>query len=268
METVGHWQNRNFDITDPAKVAIAATKAWRDSENAAQALHGVPADRLLRLPQPGDEVATKAFHQKLGVPVDVAGYDFSTVKHANGDAVDPAFAGSLAQTFIKVGVPKEAATEIARQIVGLADAADTTEAAENTAKAQIEVAKLQTNWGQNYAANRVVAQQGAAKLGITEAELNLMDGQLGHARVMEMFRQIGSQLGEATFQGGGANGTPGVLTQEQAVARIADLKKDTDWVKKYMSGDTAAQREMANLQRVKLGGIDNTNVNGIPLNRR
>lgn len=268
METVGRWQNRNFDITDPAKVAIAATKAWRDSEAAAQALHGVPAERLLKLPQPGDEAGTKAFHQKLGVPVDVAGYDFSTVKHASGDPVDPAFAASLAQTFLKVGVSKEAAAEVAKQIVGLADAADTAETAENTARGQAEAQKLQANWGQNYATNRIVAQQAAAKLGITEAELNLLDGQIGHSRVMEMFRQIGSQMGEATFQGGGAGGVPGVMTQEQAVARIADLKKDTDWVKKYMTGDTAAQREMANLQRIKLGGIDNTNVNGIPLNRR
>ena len=268
METVGHWQNRNFDITDPAKVAIAATKAWRDSEAAAQALHGVPAERLLKLPQPGDEAGTKAFHQKLGAPVDVAGYDFSGVKLPDNSAVDAAVTGPLAATFHKLGISKDAASEIVRTVVGVAAGLDAADAAELTAAGQAEAQKLQANWGQNYATNRVVAQQAAAKLGITEAELNLMDGQLGHARVMEMFRQIGAQMGEATFQSGGAGGTPGVMTQEQAVARIADLKKDTDWVKKYMTGDTAAQREMANLQRIKLGGIDNTNVNGIPLNRR
>ena len=66
QETVGHWQNRGWDVSDPVKVSTAATKAWRDAEAAAQALHGVPAERLLRLPQPGDEAATRAFHQRPG----------------------------------------------------------------------------------------------------------------------------------------------------------------------------------------------------------
>lgn len=268
METVGHWQNSQFDITDPAKVAIAATKAWRDSVNAAQALHGVPPERLLRLPAPGDDAATKAFHQKLGAPVDATGYDFSAVKHGDGRAVDPTQTGPLAETFLKLGISKEAASAIAQQVVGLQDGAVTARAAETAAAGQLEAQKLQANWGQNFQQNQVVARLAAAKLGITEAELNLLDSQVGHSRVMEMFRQIGSEMGEAKFMQGGPGGTPGVMTAEQAVARISELKKDAAWTKKYMDGDVVAQREMANLQRVKLGGIDNTGVNGIPLNRR
>ena len=268
QETVGHWQNRNWDVSDPSKVAVAATKAWRDLENATQALHGVPADRLLRLPQPGDAAATKEFHQKLGAPADHTGYDFSGVKHADGSAVEPGFAANLAQTFLKLGIPKDAGVEITKQIVGLADSADVKENADTTAARQLEGQKLRNNWGQNYDNNLFVARGAAAKLGLTPAELDGLDGLVGHSRVMEMFRQIGAQLGEAPFTGSGPGGTGGPMTAEQAIARISDLKQDSEWVKKYTSGDLGARRELEGLMRMKLGGIDNSGTSGIPQNRR
>ena len=256
QETVGHWQNRGWNVADPVAVSTAATKAWRDAEAAAQALHGVPADRLLRLPAQGDDAGLKAFQQKLGAPVDVTGYDFSGVKHANGEVVEAAFAANLAATYHKLGIPKDAAAEITRSIVGLADNADTAETAETGAKLAAEQQTLRTNWGVNFEANKFVASQAAVKLGITPVELDMLDGQIGHARVMEMFRKIGTQLGEAQFVSAGGNATPGIMTQEQAVARIADLKKDPIWTKKYLDGDTAARNEMAALSRMKLGPID------------
>lgn len=268
QETVGHWQNRNWDVSDPSKVAVAATKAWRDLENATQALHGVPADRLLRLPQPGDEAATKEFHQKLGAPPDKTGYDFSGVKHANGNAVDPSLTASLADKFYSLGVSKDAAVEITKQIVALNDSAATSRDTEQAAGRQLEGQKLRTNWGQNYDNNLFVARGAAAKLGLTPAELDGLDGLVGHSRVMEMFRQIGAQLGEAPFTGSGPGGTGGPMTAEQAIARISDLKKDAEWVKKYTSGDLAARRELEGLMRMKLGGIDNSGTSGIPQNRR
>ena len=243
-------------MADPVAVSTAATKAWRDLEAATQALHGVPADRILKMPMPGDDAATKAFHQRLGAPAAPEGYDFSGVKFKDGTDLEPTFTGPLAQTFHKLGVPKDAASEVVRQVVNWVEGVDASETAETQAKVQVEQQALKQNWGQNFEANQFVARQAAAKLGVTSAELDALDGQIGHARVMEMFRQIGDQLGEAKFVSSGGGGTPGVMTQEQAVARIADLKKDQAWTTKYLAGDTAARAEMAALTRMKLGPID------------
>ena len=256
QETVGHWQNRGWDVSDPVKVSTAVTKAWRDAEAATQALHGVPADRILKMPAPGDEAATKAFHQRLGAPAAPEGYDFSGVKFKDGTDLEPTFTTPLAQTFHKLGVSKDAASEVVRQVVNWVEGVDASESAETTAKVQAEQQALKNNWGQNFDNNRFVARTAAGKLGVTPAELDALDGQIGHARVMEMFRQIGEQMGEAKFTGGGPGGGPQPMTQEQAVARIADLKRDSAWVTKFLAGDTAARNEMTSLQRMKLGGVD------------
>ena len=256
QETVGHWQNRGWDVSDPVKVSTAVTKAWRDAEAATQALHGVPADRILKMPAPGDEAALRAFHQRLGAPADKTGYDFSGVKYPDGSAVADTFTAPLAETFHKLGVSKDAAAEITRSMVNWVDSQDKAESAETTAKVQAEQQALKNNWGQNFDNNRFVARTAAGKLGVTPAELDALDGQIGHARVMEMFRQIGEQMGEAKFTGGGPGGGPQPMTQEQAVARIADLKRDSAWVTKFLAGDTAARNEMTSLQRMKLGGVD------------
>lgn len=256
QETVGHWQNRGWDVSDPVKVASAATKAWRDAEAAAQALHGVPVDRLLKMPAPGDEAATRAFYERLGAPQAKEGYDFSGVKFKDGADLDTGFTVPLADTFHKLGVSKDAATEITRQVVNWVESVDAAENAENGSKLAAEQASLRQNWGQNFEANKFVASQAAQKLGMTPAELDMLDKQIGHARVMEMFRKVGTEMGEARFVTTGGGGSPGVMTQEQAVARMADLKRDQSWVTKYLAGDVGARNEMAALQRMKLGEID------------
>ena len=256
QETLGHWQNKGWDVTNPATVASEATKAWKAAEQAHLTLTGVPADRLLRMPAPGDEAATRAFHQKLGAPIDATGYDFSSVKRADGTAVDGAMTGTLAASFLKLGISKDAATEIVKQVQGLTDGVASATNADRTAKTQGEMMALRQSWGQNAEANMFVARQAAQKLGFTADEANALGDQVGHGKVLEMLRRVGSELGESRFVGAGPGGNPGPMTQEQAVARLADLKKDDGWVKKYLAGDVGAKRELDALSRMKLGPID------------
>ena len=256
QETLGHWQNKGWNVADPAVVASEATKAWKAAEQAHLTLTGVPSERLLRIPLSGDEAGLKAFQQKLGAPIDAAGYDFSTVKRADGSAVDPNMTGPLALAFHRLGIPKDAATEIVKQVVAQSESVTAARGATDAAAVQAEQAALRANWGQNYEANKFVASQAAQKLGVTPAELDMLDGQIGHAKVMEMFRKVGTEMGEARFISSQGQAGNGVMTQEQAVARITELKKDEGFVKKYLAGDTAARNEMNALSRLKLGGVD------------
>src|SRR5690242_976648 len=44
---IGHWQNKGYDLADPGKVALEATKQARELERH----FGVPADQLIKLPK-------------------------------------------------------------------------------------------------------------------------------------------------------------------------------------------------------------------------
>lgn len=242
-ETLGLWQNKGWDISDPAKTAVEVTKAYREAER----FIGVPPSELIRMPKSGDEAAAKAMWQRLGAPPDAAGYDFAGVKFADGTDVDADFATHMRNTFAALNVPKDAAVAIAQNVIKFMENAETTERTEASAKLVAEQAALAKNWGANAEANRFVAKQAAAALKVTPEELDVLEKQIGGARVMEMFRSIGERMGEGKFVANGAPGGTGVMTREQAVARRTELMRDSTWSKKYLDGDVAANRELQGL---------------------
>jgi hypothetical protein len=69
----------------------------------------------------------------------------------------------------------------------------------------------------------------------------------GFAKTMEAFRRVGALSGEDKFVRGTNPASNGVMTREQAVSRKKDLMNDTMWKDRYLKGDTAAVREMTEL---------------------
>ena len=230
-ETLGHWQNKGWKLDDPAEIAIAATKAHREAEK----LIGAPASEMIRVPKVGDEVGIKAMWQRLGVPADAKEYDFAALKTADGKVSDEALDATLRASFSKVNIPKDAAAQLAADIVkhfnGVKSAAD----AENTANLAKEREALGKNWGANVEANKLVASRAAAALGVGADEIAALEKVVGYAKTMEMFRNIGSKIGEAKFIGGDQN-KPGIMSREQAIAKKGELMADTEWVKRYTAG--------------------------------
>jgi hypothetical protein len=248
---LGLWQNKNWDTSDPAKVALAASQAYAE----AQKFVGAPTDQLLRLPAgPADEAGTKALWAKLGAPGDPKGYDFAAVKFTDGSPLDPTFEAAFRQTMAEANVPKDMAVRIAQGIARHLDGVEANETAEKTAAIQQERAALQTNWGQNFQANQVIAQNAVRALGIPPEAVAALEGQVGYSKVMEMFRLIGTKIGEASFvTGGGVGNGPNLMTREGASARLTELKADTAWVQRYMAGGSQEAREMANLMQIIVG---------------
>lgn len=247
-EVLGLWQNKGWDVTDPAKVALSASQAY----NEAQKFVGAPADQLVRLPSgPADEAGTKALWAKLGAPADVAGYDFAAVKRADGAALDPAFEAAFKQAALEANMPKDMATRIAASVVKHMDGVSANELAEKTAAVQKDKAELMANWGNNFVQNQVIAQNAVRALGIPPEAVAALEGQVGYSKVMEMFRNIGTKIGEASFvTGGGVGNGNNIMTKEGAGARLTELKQDSAWVSRYMSGDAQAGREMSNLMQI------------------
>lgn len=249
-EFVGHWQNRGLDLTKPDTIAVEMTKAHREAEK----LIGAPANEMIRIPKVGDEVGLKAMWQRLGTPADAKDYDFPVLKGTDGKVVDEALDTSLRSVFAKANVPKDAAAQIAADVVkhfnGVKDAA----AADRTAKLAEEKVALAKNWGANVEANKLVASRAAAALGVKPEAIAALEGVIGYAAVMEMMRNIGTKIGEARFIGGDQQ-QPGILSRDQAVAKKAELMADTAWVARYQKGgDKSAEfREMMALNTILSG---------------
>lgn len=250
-EDVGYFQNRGWDKLDAKGAALEAAKAHRNAEK----MLGHPADKMVRLPaDANDAEGWRQVRLKLGAPQDAKGYDFTAIKHADGSPLEEAFANTMKERALRLGLKPSDALEFVSDLVKMGDESEGAEATEVAGKLAAEKTKLAENWGSKYAANEFVAKQTAAALGVTPEQVSALEKMVGYAAAMEMFRNIGTKIGEDKFvlsPGGGANQ---IMTKEQAVDRKDSLMKDTVWVSKYNSGDTAAFNEMLALNKMIVGG--------------
>jgi hypothetical protein len=245
-ETVGYLQNRGWHEKDPVTVALEASKAHREAEK----FIGVPANELIRLPKTPADAGWDQVWQRLGAPVDKTGYDFSTVKKADGTDIDQGFKDFLAESSASLRLPKETAAALGQAVVKHQETVAAAAQAERTAALETERQTLAKNWGANMEANKFVAKQAALALGVDPETVQALENQVGYAKVMEMFRNIGAKIGEDKFVSSGGNPNNGIMTVEQAVAQKKTLMNDTAWAKRYMDGDAAAKREMTALNTI------------------
>lgn len=251
----GFIQNHGYDKMEPAEAAIKAMRSYQE----AQKMVGVPPELMVRLPKEAtDAEGWKAVYKRLGAPDDATGYDFSTVKRADGSDPDAALTEALRQAAAKTNLPKDAAARVLQDLVAHMDGQATRSAADRQAALDTEKAALKANWGQHEAANMLAARQAAAALGVAPEAVAALEGQIGYAKVMEMFRNISSKIGEDKFVTGGPGNTgnpSGVLSVSQAHDVKRGLMSDNAWVSRYMAGDTAAVREMTGLNTIISSGM-------------
>lgn len=250
-EMVGHWQNKGWDVTDAKKVAIEATKAHREAEKKL----GAPADELIRFPKDPatDSDGMKPIWARLGAPKEAKEYDFPALKDAEGKPIDADLDTALRNAAFELNMPKGMATKIAEVLMKHQTNLQSAEDAEAAANLKTEQETLAKNWGIHAPANKVIAQNAAVALGMTKVEVDALESVVGYARTMELLRNIGTKIGEAKFIRPDGPGGPNILSREQAVARIAELKSDAVWAKAYAGGDKAKLREMTDLTKIAVG---------------
>ncbi len=239
-ELIGHITNKGWHEKPVAEAAYEAAKAHRDAEK----LIGVPANQLVRLPtDAADEAGWSNVWARLGAPKDAKDYDFTPVKNAKGDPIDAKLADVVRAAAAKYHLPKDAAAGLAQEFIKFNDTNSAAATVEEQAKLADEYKALDTNWGANKDANMFVAKKAAQALGVSPETVQALEKQIGYAKVMEMFRAIGSKIGEDKFV---TSDRPagGVMTREQAQAKLSELKHDTAWANRFLAGDVAAKREM------------------------
>jgi hypothetical protein len=185
--------------------------------------------------------------KRLGKPDAVDGYKFEGVNGADGKPLGEDMQAAIRKTADELNLSVDGAATLAKAIVKFNSDTAAAEQGEKAAKLQAETAELQKNWGANMDANKFIARQAAEKLGVAPEAVAALEGQIGYAAVMEMFRNIGTKIGEDRFVNTTVPGSNGVMTRDQAVARKAELMADTEWAKAYLNGDSAKAREMTAL---------------------
>jgi hypothetical protein len=245
-ETKGYFENRGLDKKPLFDAVIESAKAHREANKHL----GAPAEELVRFPKDPNSPDWDKVYQRLGKPADPKEYDFTGVKLANGDELSESLKDILRPALAAANTPKDKAPEIARAIAKHFDSTSAADMADRTAKLGTEREALKVNWGANVEANMFIAKQGAAKLGVTPEEVTILENTVGYAKTMEIFRKAGEAMGEARFVANGAPGGTGVMTADQAVARLTELKQDTAWGTRYMGGDREAAREFDALTRI------------------
>jgi hypothetical protein len=247
-EHQGHLQNKGWDKLDPAAAALELTKAWKGAEK----MVGIPKDELLRLPKAGDVEAEKAFWNRLGAKEKPEEYDFSNLKFKDAQTLDEEFVGVVRSAAHELHLPADKASAFVHRIMGHMDTVEAGEAAQAAATKSLEVEKLTASWGPNMEMNTFVAQQAATKLGVAPEAITALEGVVGYSNVMEMFRRLGSQMGEGRFiENEGGKPAP-AMTYEMAIAEKAELMADHVFCKNWRdNGPNSPERvKMTNLDRL------------------
>lgn len=246
-ETIGYIQNRGLDKVTPVEAAMRAIKSHREAEKHL----GVPSDQLQRMPKDAsDAEGWNGLYKRLGVPDDANGYDFSGVKFADGTELDADFKTAIGTALKSAGVAKDKAATIMKTLVELGDKETTAETTQARDLAIQEMASLKIDWGSNIERNMVVADNAAAELGMTPEEIQTMKDGLGAAKVAKIFFKLGVGMGEDRFVSAGPQGDRRAMSGEMAVARLAEMQTDSIFMEKFMSGDTAARKELDNVSRM------------------
>ena len=243
-ELQGVAQTRGWDKMAPGQAAGEILKSYRELE----LFRGAPADRLLKLPAKSEAEAPEEWRDvwtRLGAPAEAAGYEF-------GEGTPEDLANALRARYAALGLPKDKARELTAEFVKTLATRDGAAAEARTVAAETERRTLMQKWGPDFEAKRFVASQAAERSGITAEALAAMEGTAGYSAVMEHFHRVGSSLQDDKFVGGGS-AQPGPLTPEQAASEKAALMADSEWVTKYLNGNSKARADMHKLNVIITG---------------
>jgi len=208
---------------------------------------GVPAEKILRLPDEGADKATMdAFYGKLGRPAEAKQYEIKMPETGG----DPAFAEWAKGVFHEIGLSGKQASALADKWneygAGLM-----TKQGEALKASQAEAAgKLKAELGAAFDKSMDVIDNVAKTFSMGEKELAALRTVLGPYETAKFLLKLGEGLGEDKFVSGGARQTGfDAMTPGQAQARMAQLKADKEWTARYLKNGVQEKAEMERLMK-------------------
>lgn len=212
-----------------------------DSYRNLEKFHGVPQERLLKLPERADDQAGwDATWSKLGKPATPNDY-----KLPKGD--NPQFTEAVAGMFHEAGLTQSQAEKLSGKWDGYVSAQKQLAAQEQQAVAKQEEVSLKKEWGKAFDQNISIARKAAAQFGIDGPTIDKLEGVMGFAGIMKFLSNVGSKVGEDGFVVGASKVGGGAMTPQAAQDRMAHLKGNPDFVKRYLAKQEPEFSEMGRL---------------------
>ena len=223
-------------VSDAAAALIGERKwdsldAMAESYQNLESLKGVPEAELLRLPKDGDVEGMKAIMQKLGTPEAADKYQLQF-----GDNADAKFTEWARGAFHKIGLPAGMAEQLSAEWAGYTAAR--TEEMTNDANVNFDAqeADLKKEWGAGYDKNVAQAKAAIQEFGVDQDMVDKLESALGFDGVMKLLQNVGSRLGEDTFEGGGGSQDfSGAMTPAQAQQKYNDAMMDSNFTEALMN---------------------------------
>lgn len=235
----GDWSS-GFDDTMKGYIQNKGFKTAADLANAYQNLekfHGVPQERMLKLPEKEDAPEWGGIYDRLGRPKEAKDYQLEIPKEIG----DEKFAEAAKGWFHELGLSKKQGETIATKwneyVSGQVGAQK-----EAVANGLVqEQTALKKEWGAAYDENIQVSKEGARRYGFDKPTLDKLENAMGHNGLMKLMQRLGSATSEGRYVGGNPQGGFGdTLAPASAKAKMDQLLSDGAFKTKYMNGDKAA----------------------------
>lgn len=246
-------QNNVFEGLSEENKSFVANKGFKSYDDVVtsyinlEKYQGVPADKILKLPDENNADEVNAFYNKLGRPEKAEDYKFEIA-----DGQDDSIAKAIAPELFKAGLSQKQAAAIYKTL----EAAKIEQGKAAEAAAVKAEEDLKSEWGTNYDNNLKAAQQAAKIAGVTAEQIEALQKATDYKTVMNMFKNLASKFGEDALRGAGDNKqTRFTLTPQQAREKIEQLKTNKDWVQKISSGDKAALQEYDELTKLAVSDM-------------
>lgn len=202
--------------------AVDDVFAW--GSNLEKLLGADRAGRTVVLPKDETDVeGVKAFRAKLGVPESAAQYPIPDALKA-----DPMIAGFAEQAHA-LGVPSKAFEAMVTWAAKTGADQEAAFQAQQKAESEKQLGELKAKWGGEFDKNAEFARRFAKSSGVTDDQVQAIEGAIGTRAMLELFHTWGAKTGEAGFGGGaegaGAQAGGGFAPSKQAVQQqINELK--------------------------------------------
>lgn len=253
-----HWTQ----ALDPEAKSYVETKGYKEvsdvvkAQRSLETLLGGPRERLMKLPEKGDDPAWGDVYKRLGKPEKADDYTVPVGQDGKPDA----FGQWARDTFHKANLTKAQGDALVAQFSEFQKAQETARVEQFQTLSNDQLAKLKQEWGAAYDRNIAAVNKilGPAGLNLTEDEYHRAEGAFGvdgwAKFVHNLVSKLGVKVGEAPFVRGEGGGGPEVLTPDEAKAQIKALEKDTEFIQKLAKGDADAREKLTRLNKAAFPG--------------
>lgn len=243
------WMGTNGmkNLPDHKEATSFLVKGYRNLERllgADKAGNAVIVPKETAAPQEFD-----AFYNRLGRPESPDKYDFKS------ETVVDKEVDWLKGTLHKIGLSGNQAKAFVKEVDSFRQNELKAEAEGYKTGVQKDEQGLKQEWGAAFERCTNEAKQGVAALGLDEDTINAMEGAMGYGKLMRTMQKIGQMTGEHGFVQGKDSGNKfnGKLTPAEAKSRLDSVKKDQDWMRRYIAGGSAERAEFDSLTRASVG---------------